>query len=91
MARIRVRTLGRLWSTVTVPDGPDEREQLLSHFASALKSLPELSALPKDLEEFTIFWTGRRVSACHESVEDEPVFQAEPLGPEAVGPVGTTP
>ncbi|WP_331726559.1 hypothetical protein [Streptomyces sp. NBC_00280] len=81
MTRIRVRTLGRPWSTVTVPDGPDEKEQLLGHFASALKSLPELSALPEDLEEFTIIWNGRRVSAYHETVEDEPVFRGEPLGP----------
>ncbi|MBC7272256.1 hypothetical protein ACF09G_36295 [Streptomyces albogriseolus] len=79
MAQIRLRTLGHTWSTVTLPDSSDEKAQLLNLFSTALRTVPELSALPEDLEKYAIFWNGRRVTAYHESVEDGPVFRAEPL------------
>jgi len=86
MAIIRIRSLGKLWSTVTVPDdvtsSADGSQQLLRIFVDALQTVPELRHLPQDLEEYTIFWNHGRLSVYHDDVEDEPVFRAEPISQE---------
>lgn len=83
MAEIRMRPLGNPWSIVSVPDNPGEsqQQQLLGLFSRALGTVSELSYLPHEPEEFTVFWDGSRLSVYHDSVEDQAVFRAEPTKP----------
>lgn len=79
MAVFRTRPLGHAWSRITLPDGRDESEQLLSLFSDALATVPELSYLPKDIAAYEVIWDRRRVTIYHVSEEAQPVFRAEPL------------
>ncbi|MFE2271445.1 DUF4262 domain-containing protein [Streptomyces lavendulae] len=78
MADIRMRFLGRLWERTTLSADAGDREELfIALFLRAMETVPELRALPDDLETYSVRWDGEEVSIYHPAVE-EVVFRAAP-------------
>ncbi|MFI6689480.1 DUF4262 domain-containing protein [Streptomyces sp. NPDC050485] len=78
MADIRMRVLGRSWERTTVSADAGRREEvLIALFLRAMEIVPELRALPDDLEAYTVRWDGEGMSVYHPDVE-QAVFRAEP-------------
>ncbi|MDR3082654.1 MAG: DUF4262 domain-containing protein [Streptomyces sp.] len=94
MANIRMRVLGHPWERTTVADTGDHEELYISLFLRALETVPELLALPVDLEACSVRWDGNEVSIHHPDVEQGAIFRAmpDPEGSAQGGaPVGTRP
>ena len=84
---IRMRSLGHAWERTTVSADAGKREELfVALFLRAMETVPELRALPDDLEAYTVRWDGEEVSIYHPEV-DQAVFRAQPA-PERSGRVG---
>ncbi|WP_405759563.1 DUF4262 domain-containing protein [Streptomyces sp. NBC_00073] len=94
MADIRMRFLGHPWERTTVSADADGREELfIALFLRAMETVPELLALPGDMEAYTVRWDGEEVSAYHPDVE-QPIFRAQPEPERSVqgdAPVRTRP
>ncbi|WP_307839660.1 DUF4262 domain-containing protein [Streptomyces sp. MBT49] len=94
MADIRMRFLGHPWERTTVPaDSGTPEEVFIALFLRAMETVPELRALPGDLETYTVRWDGDEASIYHPDVE-QVVFRAQPAPERSVqggAPVGTRP
>ncbi|MGC0379802.1 DUF4262 domain-containing protein [Streptomyces sp. SAI-129] len=94
MADIRMRVLGHPWERTTVSTDAGSREELfIALFLRAMETVPELLALPGDLEAYTVRWDGEEVSIFHPDVE-QAIFRAQPDAEGSAqggAPVGTRP
>lgn len=81
MADIRLRFLGHPWERTTVSADVGREELYIALFLRAMETVPELRALPSDLDAYTVRWDGEEVSVYHPDVE-QVVFRAQP-GPES--------
>ncbi|WP_327740421.1 DUF4262 domain-containing protein (plasmid) [Streptomyces nojiriensis] len=78
MTGIRMRFLGHPWERTTVSVDVGRREEVfIALFLRALEAVPELRAMPDDLDAYTVRWDGEGVSVYHPDVE-QAIFRAEP-------------
>jgi hypothetical protein len=77
MADIRMRFLGHPWERTTVAaDAGGHEELFIALFLRAMETVPELRALPGDLEAYDVRWDGEEVSIFHPDVK-EAIFRAQ--------------
>ncbi|WP_328373799.1 DUF4262 domain-containing protein (plasmid) [Streptomyces sp. NBC_00445] len=76
MADIRMRFLGHQWERTTIAAEAGEHEELfIALFLRAMETVPELRALPGDLEAYDVRWDGEEVSIYHPDVK-QAIFRA---------------
>lgn len=77
MADIRIRFLGHPWERTTVVADAGHDELFIALFLRAMETIPELRALPTDLQAYTVRWVGEEMLIYHPEVE-QAVFRAQP-------------
>ncbi|WP_030383013.1 MULTISPECIES: DUF4262 domain-containing protein [unclassified Streptomyces] len=76
MADIRMRFLGHPWERTTVAADAGHDDLFIALFLRAMETVPELRALPGDLEAYDVRWDGEEVSIYHQDVK-QAVFRAQ--------------